>query len=502
MKRALQSSLIIILISMTGLIHGNTHLYAQEHIDLTLEKAVEIAMANSYRIKQLEMGIERTRYWLKARQASLKSRVYMNLTAPQIESVSDYKWDSNLQKDQIVHENTRLWQMDLAIRQPVILFGYPTNGYLSLNNKINRYIQRDGYRDVSYYNRYYLKFEQPLFLPNELKNDIEDAELDLEREELEYIRDRVGLINRVADDYYDLFEYTYNRTMYELQIENLEKIAAAAAEAARSDSTRAMDAIQVQIELANIREALLKNENELRRQEMETKQRLRMNLDDSVYVVPEFKFKPIKVDMEQAIQYGFSLSPTLRMLSINKRKDEIDISNSKGWDAPHVNMEMTYGLEKQDDRHQAMWEEYDNSYSASLNAYVPIWDWGRRKARIESEKISLNQTELRIEEEHNEIQSDIIIAVENLKEYQQRTQNMMESMKMVQEITDVSIGHYHNGNISIQDIMQIVNRQRETEKNFLETYQGYRRSLLFLMMQTYYDYENNVSLIDKYRPRS
>ncbi len=501
MKRALKYSVIII-ISMTGLIRGNTSLYAQELINLTLEKAVDIAMANSYRIKQLEMGIERTRLRLQARQASLRSRGYINLKAPQIESVSDYKWNSTLQKDQIVHENTRLWQMDIAIRQPVILFGYPTNGYLSLNNKINRYLQQDGYRDISYYNRYYVKFEQPLFLPNELKNDIEDAELDLEREELEYIRDRVRLIDNVSDDYYDLFEYTYKQKINEQQIENLLIIAEAAYEAAQSDSTRTMDAIQVQIELANTRENSLKNENWMRRQEMDSKQRLRLNIEDSVYVVPEFRFKPIKVDMEQAIQYGFSLSPTLRMLSINKRKDEIDVSNSKGRDAPHVNLEMTYGLEKQDDRHQAIWEEYDNSYSASLNAYVPIWDWGRRKARIEAEKISLKQTELRIEEEQNEIQSDIIIAVENLNEYQQRTQNMMESMKMVQEITDVSIGQYRNGNISIQDILQIVNRQRETEFNFLEVYLGYRRSLLSLMIQTYYDYENNVSLIDKYRTKS
>ena len=153
--------------------------YAREIINLTLDNAVDIAMESSYRIKQLELGIERNRYWLKARQASLKSRVDMNLNAPEYKVVSDYKWNSTLKKDEIIRENTRLWQMDLAVRQPVVLLGYPTNGYLSLNNKVYRYLQQDGYKDVNYYNRYYLKFEQPFFLPNELKNNIEDADRNL-----------------------------------------------------------------------------------------------------------------------------------------------------------------------------------------------------------------------------------------------------------------------------------------------------------------------------------
>ncbi|MBT4484285.1 MAG: TolC family protein [Candidatus Latescibacteria bacterium] len=494
------SSVIAVLMCLTILKNGN--LFAGEVIELSLDKAVDIAMENSYRIKQLEMGIERNRYWLEARQASLKSRVYMNLKAPEYKAISDYKWNSELRKDEIIRQNTRLWQMDLAVRQPVLLLGYPTNGYLSLNNRTYKYIQKDGVGDINYYNRYYLKFEQPFFLPNELKNNIEEAELDLEMRELEYIRDRVWLIERVADDYFDLFEFTYNNTIYFNQIENLEKTSVIANKLAQGDSTRVMDKIQVQVELTNVKETLLRNHSDLRRQEAEAKQRLRLSLEDSVYVVPGFLFKPININMEQAVQYGYNLSPTLRVLGINKRKDEIDLNNSKGWDAFHVNLEVTYGLEKQNERHQALWEEYDNSYSTSLNAYVPIWDWGRRKSRIEAEKIGLAQTELRIEENKTEMRSEIILFVENVLEYQQRTKNMMESMDIVQQVTDVSIEQYRTGTISLQDILQIIDRQRETEINFLDTYQGYKRSLLNLMMRTYYDYENDISLIEKFRPNS
>jgi len=470
-------------------------------IHLTLDSSAEIAMGRSYRIKQLEMGIERSRYWLKARRASLKSRVYMNLRAPEYKAVSDYKWNSTLRKDEIVRQNTRLWRMDLAVRQPVILFGRPTNGYLSLNNRTYKYLQMDGTDEVNYYNRYYLKFEQPFFLPNELKNDLEDAELDLEDSELNYVRNRVALLERVADDYFDLFEYTYRNTIYERQLETLEKIADSARALALEDTTRRMDEVQVRVEIANVRNAMLQNQVSMRRQEAETKQRLRLSVEDSVYVTPTFDFKPVEVDFERALEYAYTLRPTMRMLNIDRRKNEIDLSNAEAWDAFHVNLEVTYGLEKEDERYQQMWENYDNSYSASLNAYVPIWDWGRRKARIEAERIGVSQTDLRIEEEKNSIRSEITVALENMREYRERTKNLMESVKMAEEMLGDAVGRYGAGLISIQDLLQIVERRSDTESNFLAAYMGYRRSLNGLMLATYYDFENDISLLEKYKPR-
>ncbi len=471
---------------------------AQERLVLTLDNAVEMAMDSSYRIRQLQMGIERNRYWLKARQAGLKSRVYLNLTAPEFKAISENKWNSTLQRDEIVHEDTRLWQMDLAVRQPVLIMGHPTNGYLSLNNKTYKYIQRDGGNNVDFYNRYYVKFEQPFFLPNNLKNNIEDAELDLNRRELEYVRDRVWLVNSIADDYYDLFEFTYRDTIYGNQVNNLTRASEIAQELAASDTTRIIDTIQARVELANANERRLRNQSSMRQEGARIKQRLRMDQADEVIIEPSFPFRPIHIDIEQAVQYGFSLNPSLRMLDITRRKNEIDIDNSKGRDAFNLNLEMTYGLEKREDRYQTLWEEFDNSYSATLNAYIPIWDWGRRKANIEADKISLRETELRIEENQNEIRSNIVIAVQNLLEYQARTENMMESREMVQQVTDFGFTQYRNGAISLQDLIQMIDRQRETENNFLDAYQGFRRSLLDLMMQTYYDFENNVSLLDKF----
>ncbi len=495
MNRVFKISIFLIILAISA-----PALPKERTIELTLHSAVRIAMDNSYRIRQLKLGIERTRYWLKAERAGLKSSVYMNVTAPEISNLSEYKWNSTLQRDEMIRQNTQKVQMDLSIRQPVILLGYPTNGYLSLNNTMYRYIQMDeGEQDVSYYNRYFVKFEQPFFKPNTLKNNIEQAELNLQRQELTFLTDQVGYLNTIADSYYNLFRLTYLSIIFDHKIQNLKRVTGFVDRVSREDTTRSIEAIQVQVELANAEERMLQNKSELRLATARLKQTLRIDTEDDIFINPVVKISPIEVDLDQATQYGLTLRPSMRTLDNSRRRDEIDLENVKGWNSFSMNLEMTYGIEKQDETYQYLWEDNENSNSVTLTAYIPLWDWGQRKARIEAYKLDIKRVDLYKEETKTRIESEIKNAISNLEEYQTRALNMQENLDMAIEITDQSIVLYQKGKISLQDLLQNISRQTDTELNFLDAYLGYRRSLLSLMTNTYYDFENQISLLDQFK---
>ncbi len=90
-------------------------------IDLTLERMVDLTLSTSYQIRRLNLGIERDQHNLHAEQAGLKSSVDLDLTIPRFNLTSEPKWNSELQKDEIVQENTRRWEGELSVSQPVIL---------------------------------------------------------------------------------------------------------------------------------------------------------------------------------------------------------------------------------------------------------------------------------------------------------------------------------------------------------------------------------------------
>ena len=146
-------------------------------IDMTLERMTQLALSNSYEVRFLSMNIEQTTQRLRAERARLRSSVSVDLSTPVWEDISQEHFNTSLGRNEFFSENALRFEGQISIRQPVILFGYPTNGYLSLNNRVYRLAQRetDGDRDVKYYNRYFIRYTQPLFQPNELGNSLEEG---------------------------------------------------------------------------------------------------------------------------------------------------------------------------------------------------------------------------------------------------------------------------------------------------------------------------------------
>lgn len=471
-------------------------------VDLTLERAVGIAMENSYRIRRLELGIERTRLFLRARQAQLKSSVSLELKSPEFKKVSDYKWNSILQRDEIVRQNTRLWEAGLSVSQPVIVLGYPTNGYLSLNSRTYRYNQQDNDTDdTTWYNRYFVRYKQPIFQPNFLKNNITEAELDLEGENLRYISDQIDLIDDISDDYFDLFEEVYRSKIYTNEVEDLERVLHIAETAADDDENRKIELLQVQLELGNARERLLRNKSSVRSETEQLRGNIGLGKDVLVTLDPEIDIQLLEINTGEAIRYGLSLRPRLRELEIEKKQEEIDLDNTKGRNSFHLDLEFTYGLEKQDEVFRELWDQYDNSYSVSIEAHIPIWDWGRQKTLIAADRISVRRSELAIEEFQEKVETDIRNAIENLQEFQRRTLTMEEHLQTSESLTEASIEQYEDGKMALQDLLRTISTQTRTGRNFLDAYLGYRKSLLSLMTKTYYDFEFRQPLIERFQVR-
>jgi len=176
----------------------------------------------------------------------------------------------------------------------------------------------------------YLKLEQPFFTPNDKKNDLEEAKLDLEEDELDYISDQVDIIRDVSNDYYELFELAYKNNIFTNHINNLTIIENAVADIVLQDPSRILEKKQVELELSNAKEELLANQNELRLEKVSMKQRLSLSEDDQLNIMTPIANTPIKVDQTRALEYGFSMRPSLRMSDINKRKSEIRLDNVKG----------------------------------------------------------------------------------------------------------------------------------------------------------------------------
>lgn len=474
----------------------------EDVIDLTLERMVQLTIQNSYQVQFLDMGIQQRTLGLQAERARLRSSVSLDFTAPTFRSVSENQYNSVLGRNEVVRENSRRWEAQLSVRQPVIIpwLGYPTNGYLSLNNRVYRYTQvdEDGSQDLTYYNRYFVRYTQPLFQPNGLKNSLEQAELNLEESAIDYTSDMVGIVDNVGDDYYDLFETAYEEVIRAQYVANLERAAAAAQALAANDPSRAIELNQINVELANAREDVQRSVSDFRLRTAELRTRLNLSEDVELMLTPIIELTPITIDVERATQYALELTPRMRELDIQHRVNEIRLDEQRGRGGFRVNLELTYGREMRDEALNQLWREPSNTYTIDVNAYVPIWDWGERDARIESQEINLRRTQLQMEQSRISIVSNVQNEIRNVEELQARTLTMEENLSLATSISEESLERYESGSSTVVDLLQSFRREADTAENFLDAYLGWRESLQRIQRQTYWDFETDQPVLDRY----
>ena len=473
---------------------------SQAPVELTLDRMVEIGLRDSYRVRHLQLEVERTRSLLSAERAGMKSRVSLNISAPQFQKISDNKWNSTLQRNELVREDTRRFQAEMSVRQPVILFGYPTNGVLSLNNRVYRYTQVDGEeKDTTFYNRYFIAYNQPLFQPNGMKNDLEAAELNLEKAELRYASDVVAAIDDYATDYVDLVSDAFRLERAGEFARDLVAAMEAVREVVETTPARAGDLDLMRVELANAREAESQAANNLRNREQTIKQRLQMPAGTPVTVKSSLEVAPIAIDPAEAIRLASTLTPRIRQLTIATRENEIRLNETRGDNAFRMNLGLTYGREVQDARFQNLWSEPRNSYTVEVTATVPIWDWGQRQHRIQAQQFSLDRAHLSEEQALSEIETEIRNLVNSLDDYSRRTQTMFDTLRLAHELTETTVARYRAGEVGLSDMMQALSRESSTASNLLNAYRGYQQALRRLKEVTFFDFEAGRPLVERFK---
>lgn len=467
---------------------------------LDLERMVDLALSSSYRVRQLNLGIDQTQLRLRSQRARLRSRVDLELSAPDYRSITENRWNSTLGREELIHEDSRRLEAELSVRQPVILFGYPTNGYLSLNNRIYRYTQVDeeGESDLRYYNRAFVSYRQPLFQPNELKNDLEEAELDLESAELGFYDDVVEIIEDVSSDYFGLFEEAYGEIINREHVQNLEVAEAAALDLAEAEPDRAIELGQIRVELANAREQLQQSRSEFRLESSSVKTRLNIPETDSIVLDPVIAIEPVPIDMDSATTFAMELTPRMRQLDIDHREDELNLDQTKGRGGVQIDVELTYGREMQDPIFEHMWADPTNTYTIGVNGRIPIWDWGERKYRIQAAEVGLRQTELRREQAESAIRADVQSEVRNVSEYQTRALAMRENLELARDLSAESLELYAQGDIAVVDLLQTLRRETDTADNLLDAYLGWRQAIMRLQEMTFYDFERGVPVLERF----
>jgi len=459
---------------------------------LTLDKALKYAEDNSPDIKQSLLNLTRYQKNLEAQRASLKSS--FSLTVNPLEysrSRQFYDYQSKWYTSESLSSNSTL-----TVSQPILL----TNGTIALNNEFGWEKSSSDATDTEskvFYNKLYLSLSQPLFTYNSLKQDLKELELNLEDAEISYAIQRLEVEKTVTQYFYNVYLEQMNLQIDRAELTNTQKNYDIIKNKVEAGLSAKEELYQQELELANAKSSVQNQEVTFENVKDQLKLYLGMDLYEEIAVIDIdlSNTAAVPVDMEKAIKNGLSSRMELRQREIDIENSMFDLVETKASNEFKGSVDLQVGITGDNKKLGNIYDKPTQSPSVSVSFNVPIFDWGKKKAKIAAQEAVIETQKLNYANEKNEIIIAIRKSYRKLQNYWSQIGIAKQTEKNAQLTYEINQEKYANGDLTGMDLSLYQTQLSEAKVSYAEAQINYRIELLNLKIQSLYDFAKKQAVL-------
>jgi outer membrane protein len=477
-------------------------LSAQRTYHLDLASSIELAKEKSKTMLILQQSLKKAEYDLKAATSTFKTHVGLDLVMPQYTETIRQWEDSSGISFYPVRQN----QMNgyLTISQPL-----PTDGYLFIRSGVQSFV--DYYADdrnaqISSS----IGLRQPIeafFGYNQLRLGYRQAKLayDLSLKQLK--REELNLVYDISQNFFQVLSYHERRNIAQQSLNRQQEAFDIATSKYKAGLIREVEALQMEVDLS-----AAVNNFDLARVDYSAqvaffKERLGIDLRDSVSIKSDLGYNQVTVDVEKAVALALENRLELKENEIQIELSEMEIKRRRAEGMVNGDILLNYnfiGVNKSkliipiETSMNNTWQNLLNrpgSFGIGLTVNIPIIDWGENRARVHSAQASLTQNKLQQDADKVTIERDIRTTVSRLQSSLMRLNLLEKNVLVAEKSFEISRQRYVNGDIDSQSMALERERLNNAYITRLESYIVYKLLLSDLMRKTFYDFEMNVSML-------
>ena len=462
---------------------------------LTLNEALNIANENSPEVKKSRLNRERSKNYLDAQRASLKTNFNLSLDP------------FNYSRQEKFFEVNSKWQTtetyssraNLSISQPIT----PTDGILSLNNQLGWQQSsteaetrlNQNLEDRSFTNNLFLQYTQPLFSYNETQQNLEELELDYERSDIQYRLQKLSTEVQVTKNYYNLYALQMGLRISQEELENQKDNYRLVQNKVDAQLLALEERYQAEVNLASARSQVYTREVQLQNAKDQFKQLIGMNLDGNFRVALNIEIDSVNINMDKAIENALSSRLEIRNREIELQNARFSLIETSDQNKFKGNVSLSVGIQGVDKNFADMYGTPTTSPAISLHFNVPIWDWGAREARIKAAKLTVESNQIDLNEENKSINLGIRQTIRNLRNYQNQIEIARKNQENARLTYEINLERYNNGDLTGMDLQLYQNQLSQKKMDLTTALIDYKMELLNLKMQSLYDFHENQPLL-------
>jgi outer membrane protein TolC len=488
---------------------------AQEVKVLTLDESIEIALDQSYSIRNLRQFVYEAERNLWAAKAGYRTNITSNIYAPQ--------YDEGFTLVEQIGGNPVAKQygsfqvrgvMDIIQPMPWLPLGGGDLTFRSEAYQLNSWTPSQSDPDIDiksnqFYTSLSLIVNKPLFTINNLALELKQAELNYERQTRFFKRSELDLVYQVTSDFYRLYRLAEQYEINREKVRRQEEIYRTTKNKYEAGLIAEVDAMQAEVDLIQYKNDMEASQGNLEEQEAAFKQLIGIPLNVKVSVITELELKSIDIQVDRAIE-----------LALQNRSEivekEIDIENQKinikqidarvsikgsltgfyklsGFSDPTLPWGTNTG-----DLLESSWEVLKQTPNRGMtfNLEVPIWDWGRNRAQVDAAEAILERDALALDNLYITIEREVRDVVRTVYETFNRVQMLAKSKEVGEKSFDISLQRFENGDITSTELARASDQLNTAKLSYLSAYNEYKLALADLKRKTLYDFEKEQSLVN------
>ncbi|HHS13165.1 MAG TPA: TolC family protein [bacterium] len=490
-------------------------LFAQNSLVLTLDESIDIALDRSYNIQTLQQYVITSERNLWAAKAAYNTNISASLFAPEYDE--GFTLIDQIEGNPVAKQTGSFRVRSvLDVRQPMpwLPWGggdliFRSEAY-QLNSWTPSFMDPDiELKSNKFYSSLSAILQKPLFTINTVSLELQQAELEYERQSRFFKRSELDLVYDVTQSFFHLYQRSQQVEINREKVQRQEEIYRTTKNKFDAGLIAEVDAMQAEVDLIQYQNELKTAEGRLNEQEAIFKQLIGVPLEADVKVVTELEVKSPAIDLERAVALAIQNRSELVEKRIDIENRKIDIRQTDARVSVKGNLIAYYKLAGFSDPNmpfgtptgdlfESSWEilKKTPNKGVTFELEIPIWDWGRNKAQVQAQEAILRREQLNLNNLHITIEREVRDVVRKVYEAYDRVQMLEKSREVSERSFNISLQRFANGDITSVELARASEQLDTAKLTYLNAYNEYKLALADLKRKTLYDFEKNRSLVE------
>jgi outer membrane protein TolC len=378
----------------------------------------------------------------------------------------------------------------LSLQQPLVW----TGGNLSVNSHLNWF--QDYLNDFSQWSgtAINIRYQQPLFGFNPLRWDRLTEPLRYEESTREYVQETEVVARNLIDYYFNVLEFQNN---LELARFNL----------AATDTTYRIARQRYELGTLNKDQLLQAELQFIRAQQEEATARIglenaRVQLrlfaglaDTSAFTLtlPE-QMPALNVNVNHAL--AMARQNRADFIAFERRRLEADreVARARA-QRNQVTLTASFGITGSNNRFNELYNNTLSEQRINIGLNIPVVDWGRSKAQIQTALAGKQLTEYLIELDEIKFEQEIITLVNQLTALKYQVQLSQRAAGLAQQRYQAAQERYRNDKLTLTELTQALNEKDTAARSYVQALRNYWAACYDLRRLTLYDFEHGRTLL-------